>query len=133
MGGVGGFSPVGAACQGERLVVKTRDIKNGIWVLTHELGHMLGSRHDDDTSCRGDYVMMSSGSWLSRGIKFSQCSKNAITAKLPDYECLRNPDGKSGPSDNNSEKSGNARGNDGKVKKQTKPEARKKNLNARKK
>jgi hypothetical protein len=63
----------------------------GVETLTHEIGHMLGAKHDEDTSCKGnEEVMGRSGQDHGETVKFSQCSKDAITPKLGGYQCLYN-------------------------------------------
>ena len=94
--GVGGWSPVGAACKETKIIVRNEGTKpdsitRGVKTFTHEIGHMLGAEHDEDTSCKGnEEVMGRSGQDHGETVQFSQCSKDAITPKLGGYQCLYN-------------------------------------------
>jgi hypothetical protein len=87
--GAVGTSPVGAACKGNIVLVQIDGKTSRNRVLTHEIGHMLGALHDETPSCKG-YVMGGGGppEVNPNALKFSQCSQDAINARLGGYQCL---------------------------------------------
>lgn len=81
-----GMSPLGKACNRNVVVVKYVDSTQIYKTLVHEMGHMLGAKHDIDTVCKAQTGFIMSG---IQKLKFSGCSIGAISAKLPSYTCLR--------------------------------------------
>jgi hypothetical protein len=82
-----GISPIGVACN--RFVLSAKYVDNDQIrnTMAHEMGHMLGARHDADTAkCKNDKGFIMSG--IDK-LEFSGCSIGAIAKKLPSYTCLR--------------------------------------------
>ncbi|CAB3236822.1 unnamed protein product [Arctia plantaginis] len=93
LGGPSGFAPVGGVCSRARSAALDRDEGlTSAFVIAHELGHLLGLTHDDDSHCHNEAtrgsVMAPTVLATLHNYSWSPCSKEQFHEKSKRWWCL---------------------------------------------